>query len=286
VIRGVGSDGNRRLLSLPSWLHEHLLSRAESAPGPAGHGFTADAADVGQAYYSFDKGLVSFIILDSANPSGFPSGSIDSTQFAWLEQELISRSSHYADAAGEAVTTANTDRLIVIVSHHPTNVMTNPYPAPDGSATLLGEQVEALLHRFPNVILHVAGHTGRNSASAKPSDTGGGYWEVTTSSSLDYPMQGRLIEVVDNRDGSLSIFTTMYGAAVTLNPGDAEDPTPDDGLNQRLLAGVARQVAFRDPQRDPTGIGLAASDRNTELLIPAPFDPSAVPLPTEDRLPD
>jgi len=133
------------------------------------------------------------------------------------------------------------------------------------------------------VILWLAGHTGRNSISAKPSAAGGGYWEVTTAGALDFPMQGRLVEIVDNRDGTLSIFTTMYDLATTVNPGDAEDGTPEDALNQRLLAGVARQLAFRDLQLDPAGPGLAPSDRNAELLVPTPFDLISLLPPTESR---
>jgi hypothetical protein len=236
-------------------------------------------ADDGRAYYTFERGGVSFIVLDSANPTGFPSGSLDAAQFAWLEEQLIARSSHYTDAAGQSVTSENSDQLIVIVSHHPAGVMTNPFPGPDGEERLLGADVEDMVGRFPNVVLWISGHTGRNSISAK-AGAGGGYWEVTTAGALDYPMQGRLIEIVDNRDGTISIFTTMYDLATTLDPGDAKDATPDDGLNQRLLAGVARQLAFNDPQRDPAGPGLALSDRNAELLLPAPFDLSEPPRPT------
>jgi hypothetical protein len=239
-------------------------------------------ANAGTGYYTFERGGVAFIVLNSANPSGFSAGSIDQAQYDWLEQELVARSSRYTDAAGQVVTSENLDKLVVIVSHHSTELMTNPYPSPDGSERLLGTAVESLLHRFPNVILHIAGHTGRNSISAKPAEGGGGYWQVTTGSALDYPMQGRLIEIVDNRDGTLSVFTTMYDSAVTLNPGDADDPTPDDNLNQRLLAGVARQLAFRDTQLNPDAAGLAASDRNAELLLPAPFDLAAIAAPTRN----
>ncbi|HUF54319.1 MAG TPA: hypothetical protein VMR52_11175 [Dehalococcoidia bacterium] len=284
VVRGVGSDGNRRLLSLRDWIGEHFAS--ETSRGPLGHGFTESGVEDGEAYYTFERGNIAFIVLNSAVPTGFPSGSIDRPQYDWLEGELAARSSSYIDGAGQAVTTQNRDQLVVVVSHHPTGVMTNPFPSVDGTERVLGAQVETLLHRFPNVVLHVAGHTGRNSVSAKPNPSGsGGYWEVTTGSALDYPLQGRLMEVVDNRDGTLSIFTTMYNAAVTLNPGDANDPTPDDRLNQRVFAGVARQVAYADPHADPAGIGLAVSDRNAELLMPAPFDLSAVPPPTQG-LPD
>jgi hypothetical protein len=49
-------------------------------------------------------------------------------------------------------------------------------------------------------------------------------------------------------------------------------------VNELLLASVARQVAVQDPQLDLDAIGLASSDRNAELLLPAPFDVSAVSL--------
>lgn len=39
-----------------------------------------------------------------------------------------------------------------------------------------------------------------------------------------------------------------------------------------LLAGVARQVGMRDPHLNPAASGLAASDRNAELLLAAPFE--------------
>ncbi len=282
IIRGVGADKNRRLISHSDWIREHLPP-PNTGPGPLGHGFSIQGANEGRAYYTFEENGVVFIVLDSANPSGFPSGSLDQAQYDWLEERLTAHSSSYADGGGQFVTTENADRLMVIVSHHPSAVMTNPYPGTDGEPRTLRGEVEDLVGRFPNVVLWLSGHTGRNSISARPAAAGGGYWEVTTAGALDFPMQGRLLEIVDNRDGTLSIFTTMYGLATTVNPGDAEDGTPEDGLNQRLLAGVARQLAFRDPQLDPAGPGLSLSDRNAELLVPAPFDLFELPPPTESR---
>jgi hypothetical protein len=93
-------------------------------------------------------------------------------------------------------------------------------------------------------------------------------------------MQGRLIEIADNRDGTLSIFSTVYDSAAPINPGDAEDPTPDDKQNQRLLASVARQVAARDPARDDGASGLAASDRNAELILRVSLDTASLPTAT------
>lgn len=271
VLRSVGKDANRRFLALPDWMAEHFGTN--DAPGPAGHGFSADNVATGLAYYAFDRGAVSVIVADSVNPAGFPGGSIDEPQLQWLEQQLIARSSAYYDASGALVTTQNADKLIIVATHHPSDEMNNPFPGPDAAQRRFqGPDFVALLHRFPNVALHIAGHTQQHRIIPRPysGDATRAYWEVVTGSPAAWPMQGRLIEIADNRDGTLSVFATVYDSAAPINPGDAEDPTPDDKQNQLLWASVARQVAARDPARDETAAGLAASDRNAELILRAP----------------
>ena len=94
VVRGVGADANRRFLSLTEWMTEHF-STADK-PGPAGHGFTADSLAAGTAVRDvITQGPVAIIVLDTVNPAGFAGGSIDETQFKWLEQQLIAQSSTY-----------------------------------------------------------------------------------------------------------------------------------------------------------------------------------------------
>jgi metallophosphoesterase (TIGR03767 family) len=280
VVRGVGSDGNRRFLSLTDWMTEHFSTTDK--PGPAGHGFTAESLAAGTAYYVIVQGPVAIIVLDTVNPAGFAGGSIDQAQFTWLEQQLIAQSSSYYDAQGQQVGTANPDRLIVIASHHPGGSLNNPFPGPNAQERRYqGPELEALLHRFPNVVLHVSGHTLQHRINPRPfrGDPARAYWEVTTGSSLDWPAQGRLLEIVDNLDGTISIFSTIYDSVAPLNPGDAQDPTPDDNVNQVLLAGLARQIAARDPQRSPDAVGLAPSDRNAELLLKAAAPASPTPTP-------
>src|SRR5438128_11245440 len=99
---------------------------------------------------------------------------------------------------------------------------------------------------------------------------------VTTGAPLAFPMQSRLVEIVANADGTLSIFSTLYDSAAPVNPGDAHDPTPDDGVNQLLLASVARQVAANDPQRFAAAYRPAASDGHAELLV-SPLSQPHVP---------
>jgi metallophosphoesterase (TIGR03767 family) len=280
TVRGVGSDGNRRFLSLVDWVTEHFATT--DAPGPNGHGFSASNIAAGTAYYLVQNGPVAVIVLDTVNAAGFAGGSIDETQFTWLEERLIEQSSTYFGAQGQQVVSANPDRLVVIASHHPRDALNNPFPGPNvQERRYQGPELEALLHRFPNVVLHIAGHTLEHRINPRPfaGDPSRAYWELTTGSPLDMPMQGRLLEVVDNVDGTISIFSTVYDSAAPLNPGDAEDPTPEDGVNQLLLAGVARQVAARDPQRLPDASGLAPSDRNAELLLTAVSPAGTTPTP-------
>jgi metallophosphoesterase (TIGR03767 family) len=282
VVRGVGADGNRRFLSLVDWVTE--LFATTDSPGPTGHGFAPDNLADGTAYYLLQSGSVVLIVLDTVNAAGFAGGSIDETQFKWLEARLIEQSSIYYDAQGQQIATQNADRLVIVASHHPSDQINNPFPGPNAQERRYqGPELEALLHRFPNVVLHVAGHTLEHRIKAKPfpADPSRAYWEITTGGPLDWPMQGRLIEIVDNADGTISIFSTVYDSAAPINPGDAKDPTLDDGVNQTLLAGVARQVAAADPQRRADASGLAPSDRNAELLLMAasPATPSATASP-------
>jgi metallophosphoesterase (TIGR03767 family) len=282
-VRAVTSDPNRRLLSRKEWIQE--LFNTSQSPGPVGHGFTQRNLDKDFAYYVFEHGPLAFIVLDSVNPAGFAAGSIDVRQFKWLEKQLTNRSSRYYNAGGEPVEGDSEDRLIVIVSHHPLDRLTNPLPDVSGEARVQGPQLEELLHRFPNVIAHIAGdsHANRITARPDPERRGGSYWEVSTTSPVAYPMQSRLLEVADNRDGTISLFSTVYDLAAPIDPRDADDPTGGDDVNEEQLAAVARSLAAQDPQRDPEASGLAVSDRNAELLLPAPFDLAGAETPGPHR---
>ena len=274
VVQHVSADPGRRLLGRQQWVQEHF--NTAQRPGPVGHGFSEENHAAGTAYYTQEFGPLVLIVLDSTNSGGFSAGSIDATQFAWLEEQLKAHSRQYFDRDGRGMTSGAEDRLIVVASHHPSAAMNNPFPDPVTQVERFrGPQLEELLHRFPNVVLHVAGHGLEHRLTPRPDPNllrrHGEYWEVTTGSPLDFPMQGRLLEIVDNGDGTLSIFSTVYDTASPVDPTDAEDPTPNDGVNQLLLAGVARQVGMRDPQLNEAASGLAASDRNAELLLAAPF---------------
>jgi hypothetical protein len=160
---------------------------------------------------------------------------------------------------------------VILFSHHGLRSLDNPVAAPDplelGSNDLprvTAEEVEALVHRFPNVIAWVNGHTHNNVVEPRTSSRGGGFWDIGTAAHIDWSCQSRLIEVVDNGDGTLSIFSTMVDHAAPVAPGGS-DPV----LN---LASISRELAANDFQAGFSSNGAGApEDRNVELVIAAPF---------------
>ena len=298
-----------------SWVEEHRITDGL----PVGHGFGVNDGPesprcrneegdlLARACWSFTDGLFHHVALDSNPPEGAETGNIDPEQVEWLERELIAHSSRYFDEDGnEVLNPEATDHLIIVYAHHPSDSMHNEF-AP-WSPGMEGEAFRELLVRFPNVILNANGHTHQNRIwarqPAQDSPLAGkvtGYWEVNTSAIADYPTQSRAIEIADNKDGTLSVFATVFDALV---PADAatmewtdDDPTSETALadhdhphphgdqgqdvNENWLASWGREVMFHDPQGSLSKLG-EPGDRNVELLIRAPFaldDASDCPLP-------
>lgn len=220
---------------------------------PDGHGFTERNRADGTAYYSYEEfDGVRLIVLDTTNPAGVFEGSIDRVQFAWLAAEL--------QAATEA------DQLVVVASHHPRSSMTNDLLAPDADpatdARVLGDEVGELLLAHPHVVAWLSGHIHRNRVGAHAGRSGG-YWEVSTASIMDWPTQGRLVELLDHGDGLLSVRLTILDHEGPLRPTSV-DSVAD-------LAGWHRALAANDPH----GVGGfeahgTVADRNVDLLIRDP----------------
>jgi metallophosphoesterase (TIGR03767 family) len=264
--KAVTADANRREVSRAETVLEHFTTTGT----PIGHGYTQQNVSDGTAYYAFDKGAVHCISLDTVNPYGYSDGSIDSGQLAWLTAQLQANSSRYLDTNGNWVNGSGPDKLIVIFSHHTIATMGNVL----GVDRVPGSTVEALLLRFPNVIAWVNGHTHHNEVLAHPRPAGyaapGGFWEVNTAAHIDWPQQSRIVEIVNNGDGTLSIFGTILDTAA---------PAGWNALNLTnpiQLAALSRELSVNDPQRDAEtatrdGKRGTVLDRNVELLVPAPF---------------
>ena len=244
-VRVVTPDLNRKLLTRRQVVDQHFVMGG----APHGHGFTQENRQKGTAYYSFDKGQLRFVVLDTVNPNGYADGSLDQAQFAWLSDLLA----------------ASTDKVVLVFSHHTSDTMANPLVATGGDLQprVTGATVLDELLAHPQAVAWINGHTHRNRGVARTRPDGGGLWEITTASHIDWPQQARLIEVADNRDGTLSIFTTMV---------DHVGPASYNGnlANASHLAGLARELAAND-WHDHSNGGGSPTDRNVELLVRNPL---------------
>jgi len=243
AVRLVSPDTNRRMLTRKQVVEQHFINGD-------GHGFTNENRTKGTAYYTFDRGdNVRFIVLDTVNPNGYSDGSIDATQFAWLE----------------ALLSSSVGKTVVVCSHHTSWTMANTLVATGGDleARISGARVLEQLLSHHEVVAWVNGHTHKNTVMAHVRPGGGGLWEINTAAHIDWPQQSRLLEICDNGDGTLSIFATMVD--------HAGPPSSNGSLgNPVQLAGLGRELAANDPQnRTDSGRGQVG-DRNVELLVAKP----------------
>ena len=251
--RVVSADAGRRVITRTETVKEHFTTGGL----PVGHGYTAANVAAGTAYYTFEIApRVRGIVIDTVNPNGESDGSIDQTQLAWLKARL--------DEAAAFV--------VLVFSHHTIASMTNQIVSVDSpSPRVLGPAVRDLLLMHPNVVAWVNGHTHVNRITPHVRASGGGFWEVNTAAHVDWPAQARLLEILDNHDGTLSIFGTIIDAAAPLAYG---------GLlaSSTGLASLARELAANDPQERNDKRRGKIEDRNVELLVKAPFVLSSPPV--------
>ena len=246
-VRAVTPDPKRRSVTRKQIINEHFTTTGL----PVGHGFTATNRAEGTAYYYFDEGSFRHVVMDSVNPNGYADGSLDAVQLTWLKATIES-------ATGKAV---------IVYSHHTSSTMSNPLILTGGDPQLprvLGPEVVTYLLTQPHVIAWVNGHTHRNSITAHKRADAGGFWEINTASHIDFPQQGRIIEIADNLDGTWSIITTIID--------HAGPPSYGGNLSNTLtLASLSRELAANDPQNNVAASTGTPLDRNAELLIDNPL---------------
>ncbi len=258
AFKRVSTDPERRLLQGTDFMAAHLEDTG-GGPGPAGHGWTQANVDEGRTYWSADLGAhLRLFGLDTCNHLVGADGAIPRDQFDWLE-------------AGLAQCVA-TNKLAVILSHHNSLTLENNaqsvfHPSPEPVNT---DEVLSMLLKYPSMILWLNGHTHTNTIRphSRPDGTGG-FWEVTTASCIDFPQQQQVVDIVDNRDGSLSIF------AVTLDHASPPQWSPGD-LSQEGMASLSRELASNDWVATPLALLGSPLDRNVELLLAEPFPLSTI----------
>jgi metallophosphoesterase (TIGR03767 family) len=277
-IRPAPPDPDRRFVSRIE--SKQLLKGADNDHG---FGFVDSKEDkrAGGAatYYAFTRGGVRFIGIDTNSEGGGNDGNLDHPQYEWLAKELAKARktptlvfAHHGlldlnnatvdEKAGkcETATDAGCDR--------------DPRKStPIHRGTKGKDTIKALLLRHRNVVGFVVGHSHQNEIfQYKAKGSRSGFWEVGTAAHVDFPQQARLFDVMDNRDGTLSLFGYMIDSAAPV-------ASPAPGTNAAAftdenLASIARIVSANDPNGtgagdDDPGLG-GPNDRNVELLVPDP----------------
>lgn len=214
---------------------------------PVGHGYPPDADPTGGAHYTYDPvpGLLRLLVLDSTDLTGGSKGLVlQSTVDEWLVPEL-------ERAAADGV-------LVMLASHHATTSMdlvAQERGAPIAEA-VEPAALEALVASYPHVIAWIVGHSHDNRvrAVAGADADSPGYWEIMTSAVADWPTQTRAVELVDNGNGTLSIFGTVI------------DHDADSCMERRF-----RRLALLDYLAGwSDDASLDPGDHNVELLLPVP----------------
>jgi metallophosphoesterase (TIGR03767 family) len=216
-----------------------------------GHGFGGDVNTVRPDYVA-DFGAVRIIAIDMNHPAGHYQGSVGLAQLAWLEERLVEANNVY----------------ILLASHHPTEALTNETQA-EGFANdrVLADPVAEVLHRHSCVIGWLTGHRHHHCIKAHrdPLGINAGFWEITTSSIIDWPSQARILEVLQLTDGEIVLASTVLDHHGTIDPG------PQAAESLLGLAGAHREIAAANAvQRGESFLRRApgrALDRNVILPV-------------------
>ncbi len=168
----IQANPTRRYITNQEMIAAHLASPTQ----PAGHGFSADCATCGWYSVSPMPGL-RLIGLNSASPLieqravNHSEGALSPSQGGFLVDALSSACAQ--------------DEVVIVATHHPADSLRL-----SAGTAITGFEFVALLNRFPCVALHVTGHWHQDMMIDR-----GGYVEMVTSSTLDAPQTGRIVEI-------------------------------------------------------------------------------------------
>lgn len=224
-----------------------LRADASAAPGPPGHGYTTVPDLALGANYTYDAipGLLRVIALDTSDLTGGSEGMVLAPTVDAFLRPALERA--YADGL-----------LVMLVSHHSTTAIDDLEGQLGGpvAGAVQPAALEQLVASYENVVLWLVGHDHdtRIRAVVGPDAAHPGYWEIMTPSMADWPAQSRFIELVDNGNGTLSIFGTLV---------DFDTQSCMERRYRRLMAeefGSGWAPATR----------TAPEHRNVELVLPLP----------------
>ena len=219
-----------------------------------GHGLTNANVAEGTKYWVKDIGDIRLVSMDTVNINGGWQGSLDETQFEWLKKVL-------ADPV---------PRHFILLSHHPASTLFNLYAKEDADRRIGEIELLDLLHKEARVILWLAGHNHEHKIEyleKKGSDANSGFWHIQTASNIDWPQQGRTVEIL--QDGNhVVIATTVFDHQSPLRLEEAVT----DLDNPISMAGISRILSANHWQRRSGEFALelgagSVEDRNRYLWL-------------------
>jgi metallophosphoesterase (TIGR03768 family) len=159
----VVADPNRHTLNMKEWMSEFF----DTSSKPRGHGFTRTSIQRDFACYSFEPKSnipIKVIVLDDTqsenNYTNHGNGSLDKTRYDWLVSELEQGQSE--------------GKLMIIAAHIPIGI--KPFASNKlgswGPESYIQDDTNTLiatLHKYPNLILWLAGHMHYNQVTPFPS---------------------------------------------------------------------------------------------------------------------
>jgi len=243
------ADERRRFNGASDWADIH---RSCGRAGHDGHGLTEENSLNGTKFWSKMIGDVKIISLDTVNINGGWMGSLDRTQFEWMKREL-------ADSA---------PKYFVLLSHHALHCLFNDY-APEGAdGRVAVDEVKEELLSHPRIILWLAGHDHDNRITFVGEEGAAGFWQVQTASLIDWPQQGRIVEILED-EGRVVIATSVidHESPIDLDMATSDIEEPSN------LAGISRILSanhWHRRQRNDFYVELASGepeDRNRYLWL-------------------
>ncbi len=250
----IAADPDRRSLSKKEWMREFFTTSSN----PAGHGFNLSNLDNDFACYSFEPKSnipIKVIVLDDTQREddldfhGYGHGSLDNARYDWLVSELDKGQTE--------------GKLMIIAAHVPIGVEEpESFLGWWSKSSVSEKKLLDTLHKYPNLILWIAGHRHVNAITAFKSPDGArpelGFWQIETSSLRDFPQQFRIFNIVRNSDNTLSILTTDV------------DPAVKDGslaAISRSYGIAAHQLYSKTLSSNSALSGLDTGAYNAELVI-------------------
>jgi 3',5'-cyclic AMP phosphodiesterase CpdA len=272
-------DPIRRGMSLKQFKAAHRTGNNQH-----GYGFVARRelrrSNNGASYYAFTpRPGLRVIGIDTISDGGGWPGNIDRPQYNWLARELDKNSTRaISRRTGRLVRDRGRNRLIVLFGHHPLNRMNSKSrderlprctprrlrqcdvdprrSGPMHPGTRGRRSLRALLLRYPNVVLYLAGDNHQHTATPYfRRDRRAGFWQITTAGYIDNPQEARLVDLMRNRDGTLSFLSTKVDHAAPA--GHPPSGTRAALIDDAGIASVSRYLAARKK-----GLGGPQVDRD------------------------